>query len=331
MVDHREEAPAVKRKRRPRTPVGIPFSTVERLIAKLHGLPEDEPTALRARLHNLRKLNFPDGVAAGSGRHFAYAAPDVIGLVVAFDIMESFVPPGVAVAMVRAGWPEIARAALGAGRSTSPTATVTIHPRALKQMAASESGVPTHHVELEAIAGSPDPNRTITVDVGALSGRTLKSLQSIDPRSHALMLSGLESLERLFGNGPAIERPDANPQRFGTDGPFWQRAGSLLASIAAGLHPDDTRILTWFVDYAVRPAPVERWKTRVEVDQGAADVGFGAALAWLCATAGLQPSRTALPADELQRVGHQLIAALGSREGLAERLAAIVGKATESR
>lgn len=329
MADTRADKPVVPRKRRPRTPAGIPFATVERLVARLHSIPDDQTTALKARLHNLRKLNFPDGVAAGSGRHFAYAAPDVIGIVVAFELMEAFVPPATAAAMVRSGWPEIARTAVEGARSASGAA-ITVHPRALTLMSPREGMPPPHHVEIAAVAGSRDPERTIDVDVGTVTNRALEGLQTIDPRSHALMLGGLRDIERLFGNGASTERPSGQADRLGKDGPFWQRASTLLAAAATGFREDDARVLTWFLDYAVRPAPVERWKTRVEVDPVVDDVGFGAALAWVCSTAHLQPSRTALPADELQRVGRRLLAALGSRHQVIERLQAIARKGSAS-
>ena len=114
MSEHEPEV--ARRKRRARTPEGIPFGTVEKLIAKLHGLGPDAEIALRARLHALRRLDFPDGVAAGSGRHFAYGACDVIGLAFAFELIEAYVPPAAAVDIVRAGWPEIALAAVDGRR-----------------------------------------------------------------------------------------------------------------------------------------------------------------------------------------------------------------------
>lgn len=318
MPESRSTEPTV-RSRRPRTPVGIPYSTVEALIAHLHGIAADDVPALASRFQNLRKVNFPDGVAAGSGRHFAYDAADLLGVAVAFELVEAFVPPAIAVEIVRDNWPEIAQAALAGWGPNATSATVTLYPRALGAglgRAAAAGGL--HHMETGWAAAAPTTERALLFDVGDLAQRIERWIKRFDPRSHRVMDEGVAGLTRRFGGGEALER-GAPPPRLGSDGPYWRRASVLVAACRSGFKTTDERRLRWFLDYCVRPSPVDAWKRRVEVAEGV-ETGFAAALVWVCREAGLHPRHAALGADALEDVGRSLSRRLGSRDAVITRL-----------
>lgn len=328
MAEHRSTEPTVRR-RRPRTPVGIPYSTVQALIAHLHGIGGDDVPALASRLQNLRKTNFPDGVAAGSGRHFAYDAADVLGVAVAFELIEAFIPPAVAADVVRDNWPEIARAALLGWAADAARSTVFLYPRALGAgLGRGVSAAGLHHMETAWVDVASVSERTLQFDLGDLAQRIKVWLKRFDPRSHRLMDEGMAGLDRRFGGGPALERGSL-PPRLGSDGPFWRRASALLVACRSGYKPADERRLRWYLDYCVRPAPVDAWKRRIEVAEGV-ETGFAAALAWICSTARLTPRRTTLETEALSSVGRQLLVSLGSSEEILTRLEQVVHAALAS-
>lgn len=316
------------RRRRARTPRGIPFATISALIAVMHGLGERDRIALRSRLHHFRRLNFPDGVAIGSGRHFAYGASDVVGLAVAFELVDAHLPPVAAADLVRSGWPEIARAATDGRDPAGPPSYVTFHMHALRPIGTLPAGGRSRqktHVELEVLAGSRCPGATISLDVASTTRMALRQIAKLDRRSSEIMELEMATLANRFGYGPALPRNDAVGDRLGGDGPLWERAADLLTEAPAA-DPRDARRLRWSLDYILKPAPVDAWKTRVEV---LPDVGFAAAMAWYCKAEGLVAARTALPADALELVGERLLSAYKSNEGVAARLIAIIAAASD--
>ena len=322
MADGPPREPQERRRRR-RTPAGIPYSTVEAVAADLHGIGEDGLAALRARLHSLRRLDFPNGVSGSSGRHFAYGLADLLAVLAALELAEAYLPPAAAVAIVREGWPEIARCALHGLDSSGEPGFATIHPNALFQALNDGKGSTsqTLHVEVASMASAPNGGRSISMAAGSLSRRTMDALRRIDDRSHDLALGQVAEIRARFGDARPLPRPATSDGRLLSDGPYWPRARALTAALANGsISEDERRRATWQLGYLVRPAPIEAWKTRVEVHPGLDDVGYAAALATLAHQSGVRNARVALPTDDAERIWRRMTAIIGDRPAVVARL-----------
>ena len=313
----------VVRRRRPRIPAGIPYATVEALAADMHGIGADGLTALRARLHSLRRLDFPNGVSGRSGRHFDYGLADVLGVLCALELAEAYVPPAAAVAIVREGWPEIAAGALSGLSGSNGRGVVRVFPNALFQALAtvSDRSSDTLHVEIDGWGPPTWSGRTLDLAVGDVARTALARLGSIDPRSAGIARGQVADLDLRFGASAGLPRPPGHDGRLLSDGPYWGRAASLMRAIARGeLDGGARRRALWQLGYVSRPAPVDGWKTRVEVHPDLHEIGFAAAVLLLAHRHGLDSPRAHLPADDAERLWSRVVAVLGDQDAVCASL-----------
>lgn len=74
-------------------PAGYTYAQVEAVLRELHSIRQDKAAAFASRLKHLKKLGFPKGVNVGKGRRFAYTAPQLLGLTLAFEFAQLGILP----------------------------------------------------------------------------------------------------------------------------------------------------------------------------------------------------------------------------------------------
>ena len=138
----------------------LSYAVMERVIAGMHSVGEDQHSALRGRMKYFQRMGFPAD-RPKRGARTGYSLEDLLQLVLAFELLECGVAPVRAARAARTNWQfnrgAFARAAQGA------RSFLAMHPRALVEL-----------VDLSADAGDPvaDPFGTLgPEDVGEWAQR----------------------------------------------------------------------------------------------------------------------------------------------------------------
>lgn len=182
-----------------------------------------KPTALLGRLRYIQGLDWPPGGARGQGSRAGYGLEQVVGVALAFELLELGVSPVRAVRLLRGSWDVALRAVVigWASASTSRGARpvlLALAPRALEELG----------VEDDPGRASPD----VLVPVGATAladwacdfAGGAPSLYLVDPRRiaaslrselEALGVAGVDDVDEAF--------LDLGTRLFGVDEPsIWE-------------------------------------------------------------------------------------------------------------
>lgn len=84
-------------------PPQFSFKTVEMLLMRLAGVPEEQRTAFMGRFQYFQRMDFPVG-RVGRGRKVSYGFAEVWQLVLAFELLQVGTSPVRAVRLVRTSW-----------------------------------------------------------------------------------------------------------------------------------------------------------------------------------------------------------------------------------
>lgn len=82
------------------------YGEVERLLAQLHGVPEDRRGTLRSRIQQLQRSGFPALPALGRGGRATYSTDAVFQLVVALELTALGWPAQSTIRLVTRFWPQ---------------------------------------------------------------------------------------------------------------------------------------------------------------------------------------------------------------------------------
>lgn len=95
--------------------MGFDAGDVSALLTAMHGLGDDQGTALAARLKHLNRLGFPRAEGPGRGARLRYDLEDVLKFAMLFQLLDGGAPSVRAVELLGARWGEV-RAALVSAR-----------------------------------------------------------------------------------------------------------------------------------------------------------------------------------------------------------------------
>lgn len=88
--------------------IRMTFGKVEALLSTYFRIDPDRAGTFRARLKQLQRLNFPQGVNVGRGTRFEYETEHVIKLTFAFELLAVGLPAKLVTEIVEKGWERIA-------------------------------------------------------------------------------------------------------------------------------------------------------------------------------------------------------------------------------
>jgi hypothetical protein len=101
------------------------YGEVFTLLGMAHGVPKEREPALRGRLQHLQKLGFPEGIKTGRGRPAKYGPAQVLGLLVAFELLQLGLTPERAARVVQYNLSVIAKAVRVTAREIGKEAEIT--------------------------------------------------------------------------------------------------------------------------------------------------------------------------------------------------------------
>ena len=196
------------------------YAELEAVVRATHGAGA-KPTALLGRLRYIQGLDWPPGGARGQGSRAGYGLEQVVGVALAFELLELGMSPVRAVRLLRSSWDVALRAIIigwaSGGRGARPV-LLALAPRALDELG------------LEDDAGRVLPDALVPIRAQAIAdwagdfaGGT-PSLYLVDPRRIAASLRS-ELVELGVASNDAIDQEflTFGTRLFGVDEPsIWE-------------------------------------------------------------------------------------------------------------
>lgn len=88
---------------------GIRFGELDAVVRVMHGISPDN-AALVARFKYMQRMGFPEGVNSGRGVRSIYGLPEILKVLIAFELLETGATPTRVVRMLRTDWDGLGRA-----------------------------------------------------------------------------------------------------------------------------------------------------------------------------------------------------------------------------
>lgn len=202
----------------------IGFSDLEALVRAVHG-GGSKPTALLGRVKYLQRLSWPPGGGRGQGSRAGYGLAQVIGMMLAFELLELGLPPVRAVRLMRSSWDACQKGVIlgwAASRGAEPVRLLALVPKNLEELGVAED------------ENRPSPDRLVAFDMDSLTewAADAKSgspaLYIIDPRRIAATLRReLDALSIASNEDLDTAFQDLGVEVFGsTDVSGWRSAAA---------------------------------------------------------------------------------------------------------
>ena len=123
------------------------FAGIELTLGSLMAVPPDDLGKFRARLKQLQRLGFPDGVNIGRGARMPYSEHHLIQLAVALEVMNCGVPAKFATDVVSRLWNRfavgiwIANNVIARSQKSAPAVLAVVRARAIHNSAGEQATV----------------------------------------------------------------------------------------------------------------------------------------------------------------------------------------------
>lgn len=191
------------------TQLVMTYGEITKALGSVLGIPVGQHPALKARLKHLQSKGFPAGVNKGH-RGVKYSVRDLCGLAVVMTLVSAFVPPYVAIGLVRANWMGVAKGLRAGNRPATGSVSVDVRDNAIAIFALNslaEMGMK----QKEKKPDSAKPNQKIEAETGRafFVNRANLDKMTTESRNPSVMIDLTDLAGRVLEALP--ERKDTKP------------------------------------------------------------------------------------------------------------------------